>query len=171
MSRCFLVFFTLASATACGGERGSAESVEAPHPASVPPASLHTSAPPPPATTKAPPTVASGCSEFVDTSIADGTQFPYVVDYERTADTIAAGDRIVVIEVRGTRPHFEKGGTYLVKGEYMLDSATEATLLLSVTATEGKGCTTGTRGARAESSEVRGRSSSRRRFPTRANRT
>jgi hypothetical protein len=84
------------------------------------------------------------CKTFVDTSIPRDTQFPYVVDYQLGAGTTRSGDRIQIVEVRGTRPNFEEGGIYLVKGEYTLASVSDAKLLLSVTATQrGKGCTKG----------------------------
>lgn len=132
MFRRLVLLVVVAGVTACAGAVSSV-------PASR--SSSSKSALPPEA--KQPATTSSGCQEWVDTSIGLGTEFPYVVEYERSADTIGAGDRIRVTEVRGTRPRFERGGIYLVKGEYTLSSADEARLLFSVTAEGPGGCTKG----------------------------
>lgn len=89
-------------------------------------------------------TARSGCKRVLDTDFPDNTAFRYAVDYELGATNVKTDDQIVINEVRGTEPSFEVGGIYLVKGRYTLASAPNATLLLSVTATErGEGCTSG----------------------------
>lgn len=52
------------------------------------------------------------------------------------------GDAITITEVRGTEPSMRPGGTFLVKGRYHLASRDSATLLFSITATQGTGRTT-----------------------------
>jgi len=86
----------------------------------------------------------SRCERVIDISIPEGTKFPYTVPYELGASSLKSGDRIVIREVRGTRPTFEPGGIYRVVGEYTFGSAAEASLALSVTAVRrGEGCTSG----------------------------
>jgi hypothetical protein len=85
-----------------------------------------------------------GCERVVDASIPEGTKFPYTVPHEIGSSSLKLGDRILIREVRGTRPRFEVGGIYKVIGEYTLASAAEARLALSVTAVRrGDGCTFG----------------------------
>ena len=52
------------------------------------------------------------------------------------------GDTITITEIRGTEPSMRPGGTFLVKGRYHLASRDGATLLFSITATQGSGRTT-----------------------------
>lgn len=52
------------------------------------------------------------------------------------------GDTITITEIRGTEPSMRPGGTFLVKGRYHLASRDGATLLFSITATQGNGRTT-----------------------------
>jgi hypothetical protein len=80
----------------------------------------------------------------IDASVPTQTQFPHAVDFELGRTNLRSGDRVDIKEVRGTRPGFEKGGMYVVRGEYTLVSADQASLGFSVTASQrGEGCTTG----------------------------
>ena len=57
---------------------------------------------------------------------------------------VRSDDRIVITEVRGTRPDFAVGGVYLVRGEYTLASVDSGAVGLFVAATRpGEGCTEG----------------------------
>jgi hypothetical protein len=94
----------------------------------------------PPAWPKRP----SACERVVDISFPDDTTFPYTLDFATGRTDLRDGDRIVIREVRGTRPTFEVGGIYLVRGEYTLASLPETRLRLTVTASRrGDGCTKG----------------------------
>jgi hypothetical protein len=75
----------------------------------------------------------AGCK---DVSIPSGTQIDIPVAFEAGTAKMQPGDRITITEVRGTRGDFAIGGAYLVRGEYTLASADEATLGLSVGATD-----------------------------------
>ena len=86
----------------------------------------------------------SRCERVIDVSIPEGTKFPYAVGFELGEKSLKSGDRIVIREVRGTRPTFEPGGIYRLVGEYSFGSGAEALLALSVTAVRrGEGCTSG----------------------------
>jgi hypothetical protein len=88
---------------------------------------------------------ASGrCKKVFDVTVPDDTQFPYTLEFELGRSDLRARDEIVIKEVLGTRPQFEVGGIYLVRGTYVLDSVDEARLSFTVTATRaGEGCTGG----------------------------
>ncbi len=76
-------------------------------------------------------------------SIAAGTQFSSPVAFDLGRTDLRSGDSITIREVLGTRPDFAVDGVYLVRGDYVLASADEASLGFSVTG----GCTQGnTRG-------------------------
>lgn len=66
-------------------------------------------------------------------------RFPYAIPVRLYPMRLGRrpGDRITITSVRGDRPRLEKGGTYLVRGTYVLRSAPAAVLNLSVT-TEGR---------------------------------
>ena len=86
----------------------------------------------------------AGCTNSIDVNIDPATQFRDVVAFEVGKTDVRSGDRIAITEVRGTRPDFAVGGVYLVRGEYTLASADDASLGFSVTATQsGEGCTHG----------------------------
>ncbi len=79
-----------------------------------------------------------------DVSVPEGTQIDIPVAFELGKTTMRAGDRITITEVRGTRSDFAVGGVYLVRGEYTLASADEATLAFSASAIDPHdACTTG----------------------------
>jgi hypothetical protein len=85
-----------------------------------------------------------GCNKVHNLDFPDSTRFPYVVPFQVGKTDLGAGDDIVIKEVLGTKPSFEVGGIYLVRGEYRLGSADESPLYLNVTATaRGEGCTSG----------------------------
>ena len=84
------------------------------------------------------------CAKVIDITIPAGTQMTTPVAFDVGRTNTRPGDRITITEVRGTSATFALGGTYLVRGEYTLASADEATLALSVTAiVPGEGCTSG----------------------------
>jgi len=84
------------------------------------------------------------CDKYLDATVPPDTKFTHTVPFEIGEDTVVVGDRIQITEVLGTRDRFEQGGMYLVRGEYTLSSADEASLGFSVTATrKGEGCTRG----------------------------
>ncbi len=66
------------------------------------------------------------------------------------------GDEITIREIAGTQATMDVGGSYLVKGHYRLQSHDSATLLLSVTVTEGSGHGTTRRTARLKVSRGEG---------------
>lgn len=79
-----------------------------------------------------------------DATIPEGTSFPHHVDFEVGRTDVVSGDRIVITEILGSRATFEKGGVYLVRGEYTLSSADDAMLAFYVTATRREdACSTG----------------------------
>ena len=59
--------------------------------------------------------------------------------YSQGLNTLQNGDSIILTEVVSSSPDFKLGDTVTVKGNYTLSSHPEATLLLSVTATEDGG--------------------------------
>src|SRR5689334_438536 len=63
------------------------------------------------------------CARTLDTSVPAGTTFSNRVAFDIGATDFAPGDSITVTEVQGTKPDFEVGGVYLVRGEYVLASA------------------------------------------------
>ena len=86
----------------------------------------------------------SQCDAVLDAAVPEGTKFDHQVDFELGAKNTATGDDILIREVRGTSSQFEVGQFYLVRGDYVLGSAEEAALHLTVTATRrGDGCTRG----------------------------
>ena len=64
-------------------------------------------------------------------------QFTDAVSVELGASEFHDGDTIVITEVRGTKATLQLGQSYVVTGRYHLSSRDSATLLLSVTATNG----------------------------------
>ena len=84
------------------------------------------------------------CAKTIDVTIPVGTQMTSAVPFELGRTNTRPGDRITITDVHGTRGDFAIDGTYVVRGEYTLASADEATLGFMVTAiTAGEGCTTG----------------------------
>jgi hypothetical protein len=82
------------------------------------------------------------CERVLDASIPAGTTFPHLVPYELGKTRLSDGDQITISEVRGTRPQFEQGGIYLVKGSYVLASGDEGTIAFTVTSARPReGCT------------------------------
>ncbi len=69
---------------------------------------------------------------------ADGTRDDDLVEvaFQIGAVEFSAGDSIRIDGVFGDRPELEPGGRYVVRGAYILESRSEANLLLSVTAHE-----------------------------------
>src|SRR5262249_45422746 len=48
------------------------------------------------------------------------SEFPHAVRFEQGATRFAGGDKITILEVRGTAATFVPGNTYSIKGTYML---------------------------------------------------
>jgi beta-lactamase regulating signal transducer with metallopeptidase domain len=67
------------------------------------------------------------------------SEFPHVVRFEQGATRFAGGDKITILEVRGTDETFAPGNIYSIKGTYTLGSRDRATLLASITATDSDG--------------------------------
>ena len=68
-------------------------------------------------------------------------EFPYVVKFEQGATHFSNGDKITIVEARGTADTFTPRNIYWIRGTYTLASHDRATLLASVTArdhAEGK---------------------------------
>lgn len=65
---------------------------------------------------------------------ATRSEFPYVVKFEQGATRFADGDKIEIVEVRGTSETFKPGDIYWIKGKYALASHDRATLAAYVTA-------------------------------------
>jgi len=62
--------------------------------------------------------------------------FRYAVRFEQGATRFENGDKITIVEVRGTSPTFTQGHIYWVRGTYNLASHQRAILLASVTLTD-----------------------------------
>jgi beta-lactamase regulating signal transducer with metallopeptidase domain len=62
------------------------------------------------------------------------SEFPYKVRFEQGATRFLNGDKITILEVRGTADTFAPGNTYLIKGTYALASHERATLAAYITA-------------------------------------
>jgi RNA polymerase sigma factor (sigma-70 family) len=60
--------------------------------------------------------------------------YPYVISWRKGSEEFAAGNGIEIAEIRGTKPTFELGCRYLVRGRYRLASAPHAKLKFYITA-------------------------------------
>jgi hypothetical protein len=69
-------------------------------------------------------------------------RFPYALDFRLGASKFREGDSITISGIRGTRPTFEVGGDYLVKGRYTLTSCATASLCFYRTTKERVGTRT-----------------------------
>jgi RNA polymerase sigma factor (sigma-70 family) len=69
--------------------------------------------------------------------------YPYVIPWKKGSEEYAGGNGIEIAEVRGTKPNFELGSRYLVRGRYRLASAPRAKLAFYITATGVDGFTSG----------------------------
>ena len=71
-------------------------------------------------------------------------EFPHKVPFEQGATRFTNGDRVTVLEIRGTAPTFAPGNLYWIKGTYTLASHDRATLAAFTTAMDsenGRGIT------------------------------
>jgi hypothetical protein len=68
--------------------------------------------------------------ETAPVSPDDEERFPHVLEFRLGKRKFAEGDDIVITEIRGTRPRFEIGRRYLVRGRYTLSSQNGAMLCL-----------------------------------------
>jgi len=64
------------------------------------------------------------------------TEFSHVVNFEQGETRFLEGDKITILEVRGTAETFLPGNSYQIKGTYTLASHDRATLAAYITATE-----------------------------------
>ncbi len=79
-----------------------------------------------------------------DVSIPIGAQINLPVAFDVGKTSMHGGDRITITEVLGSRSDFAVGGVYLVRGDYTLASADEATLGFSIGAIDpADACTFG----------------------------
>lgn len=62
------------------------------------------------------------------------SQFPYVVKFEQGATKFLKGDKITILEIRGTAETFKPGDIYWIKGTYTLASHEAATFAAFTTA-------------------------------------
>ena len=62
------------------------------------------------------------------------SEFPYAVQFEQGATRFLKGDKITIVEVRGTADKFTPGNIYWIKGTYTLASHDRATLAAFTTA-------------------------------------
>jgi beta-lactamase regulating signal transducer with metallopeptidase domain len=70
------------------------------------------------------------------------SEFPYAVRFEQGATRFSSGDKIKMVEVRGTADTFKPGNLYWIKGTYTLASRDRAKLAAFITAMDaenGKG--------------------------------
>jgi beta-lactamase regulating signal transducer with metallopeptidase domain len=64
------------------------------------------------------------------------SEFPYKLKFEQGATRFLDGDKISILEVRGTADTFAPGNIYWIKGTYTLGSRDRAILLASITVTD-----------------------------------
>ena len=72
----------------------------------------------------------------------NASEFPYAVRFEQGATRFLNGDKITILEVRGTADTFTPGNIYWIKGTYTLASHERAMLAAFITARDaenGKG--------------------------------
>jgi RNA polymerase sigma factor (sigma-70 family) len=72
------------------------------------------------------------------------SEFPYTVDFQQGATRFLAGDKITILEVRGTADGMAPGNLYWIRGTYTLASQDRAMVAAFTTATsaeEGKSAT------------------------------
>jgi beta-lactamase regulating signal transducer with metallopeptidase domain len=69
------------------------------------------------------------------------SEFPYAVKFEQGATAFFDGDKITVLEVRGTADTFTPGNIYWIKGTYSLASHDRATLAAYTTAMDAENAT------------------------------
>jgi hypothetical protein len=62
------------------------------------------------------------------------SEFPYAVRFEQGATRFLKGDKITILEVRGTADTFAPGNLYWIKGTYTLASHDRGTLAAYITA-------------------------------------
>ena len=61
-------------------------------------------------------------------------ELPYAVPFEQGASRLLNGDKISILEIRGTSRTFMPDNTYMIKGTYTLATHQRATLAASITA-------------------------------------
>jgi RNA polymerase sigma factor (sigma-70 family) len=71
------------------------------------------------------------------------TDYPYVIAWKKGREEFAAGNEIAIAEIRGTKPNFELGSRYIVRGRYRLTSAPRGKLAFYITASGVDGFSSG----------------------------
>ena len=66
------------------------------------------------------------------------SEFPYAVQFEQGATRFLNGDKITILEVRGTADTFTPGNIYWIKGTYTLASHDRASLAAYITAMDAE---------------------------------
>lgn len=69
------------------------------------------------------------------------SEFPYAVKFEQGATRFKDGDKITILEIRGTADTFTPGNIYLIKGTYTLASHDRAMLAAYTTAMDAENAT------------------------------
>src|SRR5258707_8658950 len=69
------------------------------------------------------------------------SEFPYSLKFEQGATRFKDGDKITILEVRGTAETFTPGNIYWIKGTYTLASHDRATLAAYTTAMDAANAT------------------------------
>ncbi len=77
---------------------------------------------------------ASGATPGATSDTELPSEFPHVVKFEQGATRFQEGDKITILEVRGTADTMIPGNTYRIKGTYTLASHDRATLAAYTTA-------------------------------------
>jgi bla regulator protein blaR1 len=72
---------------------------------------------------------------------ATTSEFPYAVKFEQGATQFLDGDKVTILEVRGTADTFKPGEIYLIKGKYTLGSHEKAVLAAYTTAMDAANAT------------------------------
>ena len=72
------------------------------------------------------------------TDVSTTSSFPYAVPFEQGASRFLDGDKITILEVRGTADALKPGNNYLIKGAYTLASHNRATLAAYTTAMDAE---------------------------------
>jgi RNA polymerase sigma factor (sigma-70 family) len=89
----------------------------------------------------------SGMNNPSNQSVSSGANapanYPYVIPWKKGRAEFAAGNEVAITEIRGTKPNFELGSRYLVRGKYRLGNAQRAKLAFYITATGVDGFSSG----------------------------
>jgi hypothetical protein len=77
----------------------------------------------------------SGIASETPTKIEiHAADYPYVIAWKKGAEDLTKGNQIEITEIRGTKPTFELGNRYFVRGRYRLASAARGKLAFYISA-------------------------------------